>query len=36
MRFAQDLSAADSQAETIGVLANMDRYVTDIMKATRN
>ena len=36
LRFAQDLSSAGSQSETIGVLANLDRYVTDIMKATRN
>ena len=36
LRFAQDLSAAGNQSETIGVLANLDRYVTDIMKATRN
>ena len=36
MRFAKDLSSADTQVETIEVLSNLDRYVSDIMKATRN
>lgn len=35
MKFAKDLSSADSQVETIEVLSNMDRYVSDIMKAAR-
>ncbi len=35
MRFAKDLAGADTQTQTIEVLANMDRYVADIMKATR-
>ncbi len=35
MRFAKDLTEADSQAETIDVLARLDRYVADIMKAAR-
>lgn len=35
MKFARDLSSADSQVETIEVLSNMDRYVSDIMKAAR-
>ena len=36
LRFAQDLSAAEDQSQTIGVLAKLDRYVTDIMKAATN
>ena len=36
LRFAKDLSSADSQTQTIEVLSNMDRYVADIMKACRN
>lgn len=35
MKFAKDLSSADSQVETIEVLSNIDRYVSDIMKAAR-
>lgn len=35
LRFAKDLSSADSQVETIEVLSNLDRYVSDIMKAAR-
>lgn len=34
LRFAKDVSAAEGKAETIGVLANVDRYVTDILKAS--
>ncbi len=33
LKFAKDLSSADSQVETIEVLSNLDRYVSDIMKA---
>ncbi len=33
MQFAKDLTAADSQSDTIDVLANMDRYVDRILKA---
>lgn len=35
MKFAKDLSSADTQVETIEVLSNLDRYVSDIMKAAR-
>lgn len=35
MRFARDLSAAESQLDTIDVLADLDRYVSDILKASR-
>lgn len=33
LRFAKDVSAADGKTETIEILANVDRYVSDIMKA---
>ena len=33
MQFAKDLTAADSQSDTIDVLAIMDRYVDRILKA---
>lgn len=35
IRFARDLSAADTQLGTIEVMSNLDRYTTDIIKATR-
>jgi len=35
LRFARDLSAADSQVETIEVLSNLDRYTAEILKAAR-
>lgn len=34
LRFAKDVSAAEGKAETIDVLAKVDRYVTDILKAS--
>lgn len=33
LRFAKDVSAAEGKTETIEILANVDRYVADIMKA---
>lgn len=36
MRFAKDLTAADSQTETIEVLANLDQYAAEIMTAARS
>lgn len=33
IRFAKDVSAAEGKTETIEILANVDRYVADIMKA---
>ncbi|WP_420634896.1 hypothetical protein [Candidatus Palauibacter sp.] len=36
MDFARDLAHAGTQAETIEVLARLDAYVDDIMKAARN
>jgi hypothetical protein len=35
LRFAKDVSAAEGKTETIEILANVDRYVADIMKAAR-
>lgn len=35
LRFARDLSAADTQLGTIEVMSNLDRYTADILKATR-
>jgi len=35
LRFARDLSAAETQLGTIEVMSNLDRYTTDILKATR-
>lgn len=34
--FARELSGAESQVETIEVLAKLDRYAADILKATRS
>jgi hypothetical protein len=36
LRFAKDVSAAEGKTETIEILANVDRYVADIMKAARS
>ncbi len=36
MRFAKDLTLADNQAETIEVLAKLDRYVGDVLKAVKS
>ena len=36
LRFARELSAADSQLGTIEVMSNLDRYTADILKATRS
>jgi hypothetical protein len=33
LRFAKDVSAAKGKTETIEILANVDRYVADIVKA---
>lgn len=36
LRFAKDVSAAKGKTETIEILANVDRYVADIMKAAQS
>ncbi|MGH7540739.1 MAG: hypothetical protein ACRELC_07055 [Gemmatimonadota bacterium] len=35
LKFAREISAAEGKTETIEVLANVDRYVSDIVKASR-
>jgi len=33
MRFAMDITSAEGKADVVGVIAGLDRYVDDVVKA---